>query len=179
VRATYHCCAFAAVQEYALFVEEFRKQGSSTFILKPNGKAQGKGIFLVNKLSQVRHTSCRNNGQTCAIMTLAPCIECKSLFRCQQNIWGQLDGRQLCAGGLCLLASTFSCNHHNMQQAATSQIVLFLAARRSGRGRPQQWQLAAQMAVRGAGASLSCLVRLAAGQAPAAAAAQTTAVQRR
>jgi hypothetical protein len=46
-------CRGAAAQEYALFVEEFRKQTSSTYILKPNGKAQGKGIFLVNKLSQV------------------------------------------------------------------------------------------------------------------------------
>uniref|UniRef100_A0A383V6V1 Tubulin--tyrosine ligase-like protein 9 n=1 Tax=Tetradesmus obliquus TaxID=3088 RepID=A0A383V6V1_TETOB len=45
---------FVLPQEYALFVEEFRKQTSSTYILKPNGKAQGKGIFLVNKLSQVR-----------------------------------------------------------------------------------------------------------------------------
>lgn len=42
-------------QEYALFVEEFKKQpGSSTFILKPCSKAQGKGIFLINKLSQVK-----------------------------------------------------------------------------------------------------------------------------
>lgn len=42
-------------QEYAIFVEEFRKQRSNTtYILKPNSKAQGKGIFLINKLSQVR-----------------------------------------------------------------------------------------------------------------------------
>jgi phosphoribosylamine-glycine ligase len=59
VCANCYCCASAALQEYALFVEEFRKQGSSTYILKPNGKAQGKGIFLVNKLSQVRHTESR------------------------------------------------------------------------------------------------------------------------
>jgi hypothetical protein len=43
------------MQDYALFVEEFKKQpGSSTFILKPSCKAQGKGIFLINKLSQVK-----------------------------------------------------------------------------------------------------------------------------
>jgi hypothetical protein len=54
------------MQEYALFVEEFRKQASSTYILKPNGKAQGKGIFLVNKLSQVGHCwmrCCCHTGQ--------------------------------------------------------------------------------------------------------------------
>lgn len=45
----------ACLQDYALFVEEFKKQpGSSTFILKPSCKAQGKGIFLINKLSQVK-----------------------------------------------------------------------------------------------------------------------------
>lgn len=45
----------ACLQEYAIFVEAFRQQRSNTtFILKPNSKAQGKGIFLVNKLSQVR-----------------------------------------------------------------------------------------------------------------------------
>jgi hypothetical protein len=43
------------MQDYALFVEEFKKQpDSSTFILKPSCKAQGKGIFLINKLSQVK-----------------------------------------------------------------------------------------------------------------------------
>lgn len=45
----------ACLQEYAIFVEEFRKQrNNATYILKPNSKAQGKGIFLVNKLSQMR-----------------------------------------------------------------------------------------------------------------------------
>jgi hypothetical protein len=82
VCATNHCCACAAVQEYALFVEEFRKQGSGTFILKPNGKAQGKGIFLVNKLSQVRHTTAGiavKPGQTCSVsLALA-------MSHCQQN----------------------------------------------------------------------------------------------
>lgn len=49
------CPVADLAQEYAMFVEEFRKAGgTSTFILKPTGKAQGKGIFLVNKLSQVR-----------------------------------------------------------------------------------------------------------------------------
>lgn len=43
------------LQDYALFVEEFKKQpGSTTFILKPASKTQGRGIFLVNKLSQVK-----------------------------------------------------------------------------------------------------------------------------
>lgn len=51
------CCSapLFLLQDYALFVEEFKKQpGSSTFILKPASKAQGKGIFLINKLSQVK-----------------------------------------------------------------------------------------------------------------------------
>uniref|UniRef100_A0A3B3ZF68 Uncharacterized protein n=1 Tax=Periophthalmus magnuspinnatus TaxID=409849 RepID=A0A3B3ZF68_9GOBI len=37
---------------------EFRKNPSSTWIMKPCGKAQGKGIFLINKLSQIKKCNC-------------------------------------------------------------------------------------------------------------------------
>jgi len=40
-------------QEYSLFLEEFKKSSGATWIMKPIGRAQGKGIFLFNKLSQV------------------------------------------------------------------------------------------------------------------------------
>ncbi|XP_048011515.1 polyglutamylase complex subunit TTLL1-like [Megalobrama amblycephala] len=43
--------------DYNLFVEEFRKSPSSTWITKPCWKAQGKGIFLINKLSQIKKWS--------------------------------------------------------------------------------------------------------------------------
>ena len=36
-----------------MFVEEFKRSGG-TWIMKPIGAAQGKGIFLFNKLSQVQ-----------------------------------------------------------------------------------------------------------------------------
>ena len=38
--------------DYAIFVEEFKKVGG-VWIMKPVGKAQGKGIFLLNKLQQI------------------------------------------------------------------------------------------------------------------------------
>uniref|UniRef100_A0A7S3D9R4 Tubulin--tyrosine ligase-like protein 9 n=1 Tax=Palpitomonas bilix TaxID=652834 RepID=A0A7S3D9R4_9EUKA len=38
---------------YGLFHEEYKKQPGSVWIMKPIGKAQGKGIFLFNKLSQI------------------------------------------------------------------------------------------------------------------------------
>lgn len=38
--------------EYGLFVEEF-KRTQGVWIMKPIGRAQGKGIFLFNKLSQI------------------------------------------------------------------------------------------------------------------------------
>jgi tubulin polyglutamylase TTLL9 len=57
---------FVLPSEYGLFLEEFKHGGgkasaaagsgnssSSTWIMKPIGKAQGKGIFLFNKLSQI------------------------------------------------------------------------------------------------------------------------------
>ena len=43
--------------DYNLFVEGFWESPSSTWIMKPCGKAQGKGIFLVNKLSQIKKWS--------------------------------------------------------------------------------------------------------------------------
>ena len=39
--------------DYGLFVEEFKLHAGAIWIMKPIGKAQGKGIFLFNKLSQI------------------------------------------------------------------------------------------------------------------------------
>ncbi|KAI3379555.1 hypothetical protein SNEBB_007801, partial [Seison nebaliae] len=44
-------------QDYHLFCDEFKRSSSDTWIMKPVGKAQGKGIFLVNKLSQIKKWS--------------------------------------------------------------------------------------------------------------------------
>lgn len=61
-RPLFHLADFVPVTymlpaDYNLFVEEFRKSPSSTWIMKPCGKAQGKGIFLINKLSQIKKWS--------------------------------------------------------------------------------------------------------------------------
>ena len=45
---------FSLPADYSLFVEEFRRVPHATWIVKPTGKAQGKGIFLINKLAQVK-----------------------------------------------------------------------------------------------------------------------------
>lgn len=44
---------FVVPQEYNMFVEEFKKHSGATWIMKPIGKSQGTGIFLVNKLAQL------------------------------------------------------------------------------------------------------------------------------
>lgn len=41
------------VQDYALFAEAFRELGG-TWVMKPSGSAEGRGIFLFNKLSDVK-----------------------------------------------------------------------------------------------------------------------------
>lgn len=48
------CCptTFTLPREYAMFVEEFRKD-VGPWIMKPVGLSQGKGIFLFDKLSQI------------------------------------------------------------------------------------------------------------------------------
>lgn len=40
--------------DYSLFMEEFKKDTNTTWIVKPANRAQGKGIFLVNKLAQMK-----------------------------------------------------------------------------------------------------------------------------
>ena len=39
--------------EYTIFAEEFKKYPNATWIMKPTSRAQGKGIFLVNKIKQL------------------------------------------------------------------------------------------------------------------------------
>jgi len=52
----YNVCpiTFVVPQEYSMFVEEFKKHSGSTWIMKPIGKSQGAGIFLVNRLAQLQ-----------------------------------------------------------------------------------------------------------------------------
>jgi len=53
---------FVLPMEYAMFVDEFRKSGAENpkkkdgncWIMKPVGRSQGSGIFLMNKLSQIQ-----------------------------------------------------------------------------------------------------------------------------
>ncbi|KAG7399111.1 putative tubulin polyglutamylase ttll1 [Phytophthora boehmeriae] len=40
--------------DYSLFVEEFRRNPNVMWIMKPCSQAQGKGIFIINKLSQTK-----------------------------------------------------------------------------------------------------------------------------
>ncbi|KAI8906783.1 tubulin-tyrosine ligase family-domain-containing protein [Gorgonomyces haynaldii] len=47
------CQSYVLPQEHALFQEEFKRNSGSVWIMKPVGKAQGKGIFLINKMSQI------------------------------------------------------------------------------------------------------------------------------
>mmetsp|Transcript_32475 Transcript_32475/g.52602 ORF Transcript_32475/g.52602 Transcript_32475/m.52602 type:complete len:444 (+) Transcript_32475:184-1515(+) len=44
---------FVLPGEYSMFVEEFKKMPGTVWIMKPIGKSQGKGIFLITKLSQI------------------------------------------------------------------------------------------------------------------------------
>ncbi|CAM9174392.1 unnamed protein product, partial [Heterosigma akashiwo] len=64
VPVTYHLPS-----DYSIFVEEFRRAPSSTWIMKPTSSAQGKGIFMVNKLQQLKKWS-NTSGSRWANMTL-------------------------------------------------------------------------------------------------------------
>mmetsp|Transcript_20030 Transcript_20030/g.79896 ORF Transcript_20030/g.79896 Transcript_20030/m.79896 type:complete len:307 (+) Transcript_20030:3-923(+) len=43
--------------DYSLFVEEFRRCPNAMWIMKPYNAAQGRGIFIVNKLNQIKRWS--------------------------------------------------------------------------------------------------------------------------
>ena len=45
---------FVLPGDYNLFTEEFRKNPSSIWIMKPTDKARGIGIFLINKITQLK-----------------------------------------------------------------------------------------------------------------------------
>ena len=44
---------FELPSEYHIFVEEFKRNAGTIWIMKPAGKAQGKGIFLFRKLKDI------------------------------------------------------------------------------------------------------------------------------
>lgn len=45
---------FVFPENYSIFVEEFKRNPNTMWIMKPVGGAQGSGIFLVNKLQQLK-----------------------------------------------------------------------------------------------------------------------------
>jgi tubulin polyglutamylase TTLL1 len=49
--------------DYNLFAEEFRKNPSSVWIMKPTDKARGIGIFIINKLAQIKKWARENKTQ--------------------------------------------------------------------------------------------------------------------
>ena len=48
---------FTLPGDYNLFAEEFRKNPASVWIMKPTDKARGIGIFIINKLAQIKKWS--------------------------------------------------------------------------------------------------------------------------
>mmetsp|Transcript_39763 Transcript_39763/g.64569 ORF Transcript_39763/g.64569 Transcript_39763/m.64569 type:complete len:389 (-) Transcript_39763:2230-3396(-) len=54
---------FVLPQEYALFVDTFRKNPNEAWIMKPSSKSRGAGIFIITKLGQIRKWASRDSSQ--------------------------------------------------------------------------------------------------------------------
>ncbi|VEL25526.1 unnamed protein product, partial [Protopolystoma xenopodis] len=64
---------FMLPHDYNLFAEEYKRMPSSTWIMKPSGKARGIGIFLINRLSQLKKWS--REGKHGYIGNISTCIK--------------------------------------------------------------------------------------------------------
>jgi tubulin polyglutamylase TTLL9 len=69
----------ARVTIAGMFVEAFKREPGSLWIMKPIGKAQGKGIFLFSKLSDIKdwkkdHNWRADAPQVCMCMCLCLCM---------------------------------------------------------------------------------------------------------
>jgi len=53
LRFAFFPTTFVLPNEHAMFVRSFKDNGGGVWIIKPIGRAQGSGIFLVNRLKQV------------------------------------------------------------------------------------------------------------------------------
>ena len=57
---------FILPNDFSLFVEEYKKSPSLMWIMKPTSKSQGKGIFIINKLAQVKKWANSRSAQMAA-----------------------------------------------------------------------------------------------------------------
>eukprot|EP00842_Homolaphlyctis_polyrhiza_P004826 jgi/Hompol1/5344/HPOL_004348-RA len=66
--------------DYNLFAEEFRKNPSAVWIMKPTDKARGIGIFIINKLAQIKKWSRDHKMQLSAGEEVWSYANCKDTY---------------------------------------------------------------------------------------------------
>lgn len=79
--------------DFGLFREEFNRNAGGVWIMKPCGRAQGRGIFMVDKLSQVRVGVASRSTLVCEVsyengLSALPSVQ-SVLVLCQVEKWRQ------------------------------------------------------------------------------------------
>jgi tubulin polyglutamylase TTLL1 len=68
-----------------LFVEEFRRNPNSMWIMKPTSRSQGKGIFIINKLAQIKKWSSSSRWASSTSTSSGPIKEAYVISRYIEN----------------------------------------------------------------------------------------------
>ncbi|EPY31550.1 tubulin tyrosine ligase protein [Angomonas deanei] len=86
---------YSLPQDYGLFEQEFKRHPNAIWIMKPPAKAQGKGIFLFSKLSQVSEWKKEFKQKVSGIPNNAAASRLNDIYGAQESVEPYLAQRYI------------------------------------------------------------------------------------